>query len=273
MPRLSDADCAQLLAWAGPRLGLSAPGFSRVRGQVRKRIGRRIAQLGLAGLAAYRARLEEDAAEWDVLDALCRVTITRFYRDGPVFDRLFEEWLPERARYAHACGRTRFRAFCAGCASGEEPYTLAIGWHARVAPRVRPLTLEVLAQDADPVLLARAAAAAYPRGAFREMPRDLFATLDARDGEVSIPPRLRACVTFRRADVRESLPAGPFDLILCRNLAFTYFAPAVQEELLARLTALAADGALLVIGKKEALPAGHAGWSALDGRGTVLARS
>jgi chemotaxis protein methyltransferase CheR len=265
MSRLSDADCAELLAWASPRLELSASGFRRVRGQVRKRIARRMAELGLTDLAGYRRRLEADPAEWSVLDTLCRVTITRFFRDGAVFERLFAEWLPQRARR-----RARFRILCAGCASGEEPYTLAIAWHGLLTD---PPPLEILAVDADPVLLARARAARYPVSAFRELPRPLFAALDVSGGEVTIPDAFRAPITFIQSDVRAGLPAGPFDAVFCRNLAFTYFAPALQERFLTDLAGRVEEGGLLVIGRKESLPAAHPDWTALDETAKVYARA
>jgi hypothetical protein len=78
---MQDAECVALLRWALPRLGLRWPGFRKVRRQVCKRINRRIKELGLADVAAYREHLERVPEEWPRLDALCRITISRFYRD------------------------------------------------------------------------------------------------------------------------------------------------------------------------------------------------
>ncbi|HSP81167.1 MAG TPA: chemotaxis protein CheR, partial [Myxococcaceae bacterium] len=71
---MTDAECVELLRWAAPRLGLRWEGFRRVRGQVCKRMARRVKALGLESVAAWRERLEADPAEWAVLDGLCRVT-------------------------------------------------------------------------------------------------------------------------------------------------------------------------------------------------------
>jgi hypothetical protein len=65
-------------------------------------------------------------------------------------------------------------------------------------------------------------------------------------------------VTFRCQDLRRELPEGAFDLVLCRNLAFTYFEPALQQETLARLLSRTRPGGALAIGLHESLPAGHA---------------
>lgn len=68
-------------------------GFRRVRRQVCKRIRGRVADLGLTDLAGYRALLETDAAEWQRLDGLCRISISRFYRDREVWRYLEREIL------------------------------------------------------------------------------------------------------------------------------------------------------------------------------------
>jgi len=254
---MSDRECVALLQWALPRLGLRWEGFRTLRGQVCKRIARRVKALRLEGLSAYRQRLEADPAEWAHFDALCRVTITRFYRDRAVFDALRDAVLPELARAAVARGAPALRVFSAGCASGEEPYTVALVYAFAVAPRFPGLGIEVLASDSDPVLLERARVGIYPRGALRELPADWSsrAFISAEAG-MRLLPELRAQVTFRPEDVRQSMPEGPFDLVLCRNLAFTYFGPELQRRTLAALVERLVTGGALVIGGHEVLPEG-----------------
>jgi chemotaxis protein methyltransferase CheR len=125
------------------------------------------------------------------------------------------------------------RVWSAGCASGEEPYTLALLCDG----------LDILATDVDPVMLRRAEAAEYPPSALRELP-----------AEMRLDERTRRHVTFARHDVRDEPPAGPFDLVLCRNLAFTYFDAATQDEVLRRIAGVTD---VLVIGAHEALPDGQ----------------
>ena len=95
---MKDTECVEFLRWALPRLHLSWPGFRKVRRQVCRRVERRRQELGLADVAAYRARLEERAEEWAVLDGLCRVTISRFYRDRGLWDFLERDIHVESAR-------------------------------------------------------------------------------------------------------------------------------------------------------------------------------
>ena len=247
---LSDPECVALLQWACPRLGLRWDGFRTVRGQVCKRIARRMRALALSDVTAYRVQLEGSSDEWAELEAMCRVTISRFYRDRAVWQALLETLLPGRAAAAVAEGRA-LRCWSAGCASGEEPYSLALVLEKlRVnAPRLR---YEILATDADTRVLERARAGCYPRGTLRELPRAWLAgAFREGQGGWCVEPALRAHVRLERQDIRRVLPDGPFDLILCRNLVFTYFAPEVQATLGRALIERLGAGGLLVIGAHE----------------------
>ena len=130
---MTDADCVAFLQWALPRLDMRWKGFRKVRGQVCKRIKRRLQELGLEGYAAYRQRLESDPGEWRLLDECCHITISRFFRDRDVFEALRRRILPDVAHKAAREGRA-VRIWSAGCASGEEPFTLKIFWDLEVAP-------------------------------------------------------------------------------------------------------------------------------------------
>ena len=237
---MREAEAIRFLQWALPRLRMRWPGFRKVRGQVAKRLRRRVAELGLPDLEAYRHRLEADEGEWDELDARCRVTISRFLRDRAVWTRLGE--ILER--------RGGARAWCAGCASGEEPYSLAI------VARESGARVEIVASDADPHLLTRAQAARYGGGSLREVsPGQVEACFDAEGDAFVLRPGLRtAVVEWRCEDLRVAMPDGPFDLVFCRNLAFTYFEEELQREVLARIRRRLAPRGVLVLGAHEEPP-------------------
>jgi chemotaxis protein methyltransferase CheR len=233
-------DCVAFLQWALPRLGRRWPGYRKVRRQVCRRARRRAAELGLGSLAAYREHLERHPDEWAVLDGLANVTISRFQRDRGVFEYLRAEVL-----------RPGLRVWSAGCASGEEPYTLALLCDA----------LDILATDVDEAVLRRAEAARYPASALRELPPELRERAFGADGVLA--RRYRDRVAFTRHDVRDDPPPGPFGLVLCRNLAFTYFDEDVQRATLRRIASVTAPGGVLVIGAHERLPAGQAEFAPL----------
>jgi chemotaxis protein methyltransferase CheR len=236
---MTDAECVALLRWALPRLGLRWQGFRKVRVQVCRRVARRIAELGLSGTGAYRAYLEGTDEEWAALARLCRVTISRFWRDRAVFEALRDEVLPELG--------PKLSAWSAGCASGEEPYSLVL---AAAEARV---DVDVVATDVDPVLLDRARRASYAESSLRGLPPELRSRA-FEDGVLRSEYRLP--VDFRLHDVRDGPPDGPFDLTLCRNLVFTYFADELQKKVGRHFAGSLRPGGALVVGAHEALPEG-----------------
>jgi chemotaxis protein methyltransferase CheR len=257
-PEAGGGDCVAFLQWALPRLGRRWAGYRKVRRQVCRRVRRRAEALGLDSLEAYRAHVERHPAEWTELDALMGVTISRFHRDRGVFVFLRSEVMPDLAAEADGV----VRAWSAGCAGGEEPYTLAILWE--LAGPAAAAGIEVLATDVDPTMLHRAAEARYAPSSLRELPPDVRQSAFAREGdELVLLGRFRRRVTFAVHDVRGEPPPGPFDLVLCRYLAFTYFDDAGQRAALARFASAMRPGAALVIGTHEALPetADFVGWN------------
>lgn len=248
-------DCVEFLQWALPRLGMRWSGYRRVHRQVCKRLGRRLHELGLASLQAYRERLEAAPAEWARLDALCRITISRFYRDRSVFDALRERVLPILAAQAQARGATVLRVWSAGCACGEEPYSVALCWRLQPPPGAAALRLQVLASDADAALLRLARHARYPASSLHDLPASWHGqAFEPAAGDWRLRAPLRRGVHFCVHDLRGGLPRIRFDLILCRNLAFTYFAADLQRRLAPALGALLHPGGALVLGRHEALP-------------------
>jgi chemotaxis protein methyltransferase CheR len=258
-PAVSDRQCVAFLQWALPRLGLRWPGYRRVRRQVCKRLRARLAALGLADADAYRALLAAHPGEWRELAYLCRVTISRFYRDRGVFGDLQRRVLPALAERATAAGRDTLWAWSIGCASGEEAYSLLLAWRLDGAPANGP-SLRVLGTDIDPALIRRARRACYPESSLRELPAAWRrAAFRDRHGAACLLPRFRAGAQFRRQDIGRAMPDGPFDLVLCRNLVVTYFQPPRQRQVLMGVRdRLRPDGAL-VLGAHEAPPPGMAG--------------
>ncbi len=263
---MRDRDCIGFLQWALPRLGLRWPGYRKVRGTVCKRVGRRLRALGLVDLDAYRDVLAAGPREWEYLETFCRIPISRFWRDRGVFERLGREILPALAADARKRGRRLVRCWSAGCASGEEAYSLRILWREDVQPAFPEAEISILGTDAEPTMIARAEAACYGAGSLKDLPPEWRDRAFDRDGAVlRLRPELRQGVVFRLQDIREMQPEGPFDLILCRNLAFTYFAEPLQRAVLERIDRRLRAGGYLVIGSHERLPDDAPGYAPLDG--------
>ncbi|MBI2295943.1 MAG: protein-glutamate O-methyltransferase CheR [Betaproteobacteria bacterium] len=260
---MTDPECIHFLQWALPRLNLRWHGFRKVRNQVCRRVNRRMRELGLSRISDYRTRLEREAVEWSALEAMCPITISRFYRDRRVFEVLAGEVLPELATLAIVRGESALRAWSAGCASGEEAYTLKILWDMRIKPQFRGLDLRIIGTDVEPAVLERARAGLYRAGSVKELPSELLQGAFApMGGAYRVRDEHRANVAYERQDIRIAMPGGRFDLILCRNLVLTYFARSLQEEIVERIAGKLHPGGALVAGIREALPGPVAGLQA-----------
>jgi chemotaxis protein methyltransferase CheR len=255
MSIMMDADYVQFLKAYLPHLGLRWQGFRKVRRQVIKRLQRRLRELGLQDLSAYTAYIERYAEERVVLDACCRITVSRFYRDPTVFAVLRNPILPSLAQVVSVEQQRELRCWSAGCASGEEVYTLKMLWERCLSSQFPELCLRIMATDADPHMLARARRAWYTLGSLKALPCQWRAWgFDRCHGGYVVRQALREGISFVEQDIRTEHPEGPFHLILCRNLVFTYFAEPVQREVLEQITEHLVPGGILVVGKHESLP-------------------
>jgi chemotaxis protein methyltransferase CheR len=252
---MTESDYVQFLKVSLPQLGLRWQGFRKVRRQVIKRLQRRLRELGLQNLSAYTAYIDRYPEEWRVLDACCRITVSRFYRDADVFDILRHHALPSLAQVVRVETQRELRCWSAGCASGEEVYTLKMLWERCLSSQFPELRLRLMATDADPHMLERARRGWYTLGSLKTLPCHWRAWgFDRCRGGYVVRQALREGISFVEQDIRSEHPEGPFHLILCRNLVFTYFAEPVQREVLERLAARLVPGGILVVGKHESLP-------------------
>jgi chemotaxis protein methyltransferase CheR len=259
---MRDEDCVHFLQWALPRLRMRWAGFRRVHGQVCKRLSRRLRDLQIDGLGTYRSYLEETPDEWRVLDVVCRIPISRFYRDKSVFSFLEHEVLPALAQQVLARHEVKLDAWSVGAASGEEPYSLALVWAMRLQAAFPGVQLQLVASDVDANLSSRARQACYPYSAIKNLPAQWREQVFNRQAELfCLKPEYRHNIRFIVQDVRTSMPTEQYDLVLCRNLVFTYYVEEQQRELLERIQATIKPGGVLVIGIHENLPAGSDGFS------------
>lgn len=259
---MKDEQCVRFLQRVLPQLHMRWPGFRKVRNQVCKRVDRRLRDLSLAGVEEYHAYLEEHPDELLHLDSLCRITISRFYRDKAVFAALEQKVLPSLAHGARERGDKVLRIWSAGCGSGEEPYTVAVLWALQLQSHFPDLRIDIVATDADSGMMQRARDACYTYGSLKDLPghwRDRVFT--RADSAYCLKPEFKRNIKFLKQDIRQEQPEGRFDLVLCRNLAFTYFDDTVQLEVLNRIAGAMHDGAALVLGIHEKLPEGSEGLS------------
>lgn len=271
---MQDREGIELLQWCLPRLRMRWPGFRKVRKQIYKRIERRMRELALSSPSEYRVYLESHAEEWTVLDRLCWISISRFYRDKGVFQYLEHKVLPELAARLVERGESRLMCWSIGCAAGEEPYTLALIWNLAVGARFPSVALSMVATDIDARALARAERACYAASSLKDLPPEWQAAAFEEGPEGFCLRQVhRERVTFRLQDIRMATPPERFHVVLCRYIAFTYFDEALQQEALARIEGCIVPGGALVIGSLESLPGRPAGFEPWSEKARVYRRS
>ena len=218
---------------------------------LRRRIAVRMRARGVHTYDAYAALLARDGGEYEqLLDALT-INVTKFYRNAETWDALrpfvTAAWRARQGQYA---------AWSAGCASGEEPYTLAalLADIARQAGHEDWLArTRVDASDIDRASLERIGEARYPDAAFAEMPPALAERYFSRPAPREPAAVVRALVRPVRNDLLQDRPPHPpYDLILCRNVVI-YFDRPSQERLFTRFAESLRPGGILVLGKVETL--------------------
>ncbi len=217
------------------------------------RLAVRMRACGVPTFAQYAQHLHENTAEYDrLLDALT-INVTKFYRNADTWDRLATTVVPDLlVRRGSA-----FRCWSAGCASGEEAYTLAVLLleEARKTGATNEIAGCIDATDFDVKSLKKAGEGRYPEEAFDEMPNSLTARYFHRNSEhpdsLSISDPVRRLVRFVRHDViTDPPPNPPYDLILFRNVVI-YFDRPTQERIFLEMANALASGGVFVLGKVE----------------------
>ena len=253
--QMSDQDCIKFLQSCLPQLGYQWTGFHRVRKQVCKRIQKRLVTLNLPNCSHYYSYLEQNAEEWKILDSFCYITISRFYRDRKVFEILQHKILPSLAQNAFKEHRAEIRSWSAGCCSGEEPYTLQILWHLDLLPKIsKRLQLQLVATEQRSDLISRAKRGQYPKSSLKDLPKTFREEAFIQsESKYILKNYFKTDVRFFKQDIRQQLPDGSFDLILCRNLVSTYFQQDLQLKLLEKFIKKLRPNGFFVLGANESL--------------------
>jgi chemotaxis protein methyltransferase CheR len=222
------------------------------------RLGRRLRSLGIATFEEYFGYVTGASGSAERLHLLDAITTneTHFFRAPRQFEFLerevFPGWQADAARQAGAA----IRAWSAGCATGEEPFSLAMSLRHHFPPE-RGFRLELLASDLSTRALEQARDATWPITRAEEIPlayRKAFMLrgTGSQQGRMRAGPELRRLVRFERINLSDArYPAlGRFDLILCRNVLI-YFDDATRAAVLDRLISRLAPGGYLLLGAAE----------------------
>ncbi|MGC7099152.1 CheR family methyltransferase [Amycolatopsis lurida] len=244
-----DLEFEAVLRYLKESRGFDFTGYKRT--SLARRVRRRMHQIGIDDYPAYVDRLQLDVKEFGALFDTILINVTSFFRDPDAWTVLRETLIP--ALLAERSPEDQIRIWSAGCASGEEAYTLAMVFAEAIGPERFRQRVKIYATDVDEQALADARHAAYPESAIENVPPELRATYFERQGEkYTFRKDLRRSVIFGRNDLVQDAPISRIDLLVCRN-TLMYFNAETQTKILGRLHFALAPRGLLFLGKAEML--------------------
>ncbi|MEQ6202154.1 chemotaxis protein CheB [Sulfitobacter sp. HNIBRBA2951] len=218
---------------------------------INRRIERRMVALGIGTQEEYTQFCRTNPHALDALFKDLLISVTRFFRDKDEFNQL-SELLPQLVEGRNGAP---MRIWIAGCATGEEAYSIAMMLSEALAEDGRPLKdiVQIFATDIDKDALQVARRGVYSLSALNEIPKKLADKYLIRQSEgVRVVDSLRAAILFSDHNVCQDPPFQKIDLLCCRNLLI-YFGNALQHKVMSRFHySLASDG-LLFLGTAESV--------------------
>ena len=244
-----DPELESLLGYVPASRGFDFSGYKRTT--LTRRICKRMSDLQLDSFTDYRDLLEADVDEFNELFNTILINVTSFFRDKPAWDFVADHLIPELIE--HTRPGEAVRVWSAGCASGEEAYTIAMLLAEALHLSELRDAVKIYATDIDQEALAQARAGVYPAKAMSDVPLAFQERYFDMNGERNVVrPGLRRAVIFGRHDLTADAPISRLDLLVCRN-TLMYFNAETQSNILNRFHfALDTEG-YLFLGKAEML--------------------
>src|SRR5581483_9918977 len=209
---------------------------------------RRMFQLNLGNYEEYGKYICKYHDEVNELLNTLLINVTEFFRDPPAWEILRHEILPQllkRLKPGHS-----FRVWSAGCASGEEPYSIAMLLAEHFGERIQDYDIKIYATDIDEEALNTARRGEYSLESVKRVRPEWRDKYFHGKGLFRVNREIRRLVIFGRSNLAHDAPISHVDLLVCRNLLI-YFDSELQKQILSRLHYALEPGGVLFLGKSE----------------------
>lgn len=202
----------------------------------------------------YLRLLDKDPEEYNRLFNALSINVTEFFRDMVMFE-IFKEIIFPNLAYNKIQRKGRIiRIWSAGCASGEEAYSIAISIAEAIKDRDRNFIVSIYGTDIDEAAMKQAKLGIYPKERLKNVNKQILKRyFNHKDGKYQVKDEIKSMIRFNKQDLIHDKHPTHFDIIFCRNV-FIYFSRKQQDKLLNIFhSSLNSDG-FLILGKTETIP-------------------
>ncbi len=253
MEQIHDPDLRVLIAKVHKRTGIDLGQYKD--SYIARRLSTRMKVLGANTYRKYSEMLDTAPDEYDkVVDAFT-INVSEFFRDKETFRMIREKVIPAIIDEKKGSGRRNIRIWSAGCACGEEVYSISMILNDLLGKDYSQFTLRLYATDIDDACMQRAKDGVYDPVSLKNADKAYLErfTLPGPEGKIAVRDDIKRNVTFRHFNlIDDSAFGGYFDLILCRNVMI-YFSDQQKSRLFGTFYNALNPGGYLVIGKTETL--------------------
>ncbi|MCS7481340.1 CheR family methyltransferase [Umezawaea endophytica] len=244
-----DRDFEEVLAYLKEARGFDFTGYKRT--SLMRRVAHRMSQVSIDSHTEYIDYLQLNPDEFNALFNTILINVTGFFRDPEAWEYLRGEVIP--SMLGERGPDDPIRIWSAGCASGEEAYSIAIALAEALGPDAYRRRVKIYATDVDDEALAQARQASYTARELEGLESELLEKyFEAHDGRFSFRKDLRRTVIFGRNDLVQDAPISRIDLLICRN-TLMYFTQETQAKILGRFHFALVPRGVLFLGKAEML--------------------
>jgi two-component system CheB/CheR fusion protein len=256
----NNTELEALLEYLKRTRGFDFTGYKRA--SLERRIRKRMQTVGVGTMSDYLDFLEVHPEEFSGLFNTVLINVTSFFRDPSTWDFFAEKVVPDIA--SRRAAPAPIRIWSAGCASGEEAYTLAMLFAEHLGLDAFKEAVKIYATDVDEDALSRGRQGVYAKDVIEPVPSDLREKyFESADGRFTFRKDLRRQVIFGRHDLIQDAPISRVDLLVCRN-TLMYFNAETQAKILARFHFALTDGGVLFLGRAETMIAQPGAFTPID---------
>jgi two-component system CheB/CheR fusion protein len=244
-----DVSLEDLLEFVKTTRGFDFTGYKRA--SIERRVRKRMGDVGIDRYDDYIDHLELHGEEFSALFDTLLINVTGFFRDPQTWEHLADNVIPQLVERRGA--DAPLRVWCAGCASGEEAYSIAMVIARVIGDERFRDQVKIYATDVDEDALETARHGAYLPRQVENVPREaLERFFERNDQRYVFRKDLRRCVIFGRNDLIQDAPISRIDLLVCRN-TLMYFTAETQAQILRRFHFALNEDGILLLGKSEML--------------------